>query len=177
MFFSQNSQVGNLQFPKLGLLSLWMRIIFYANKILKWGLKQICSPCWELSNDMWHASCTHIIQGDYRLLVVESQINTLTLDPSFGHNLCCKYSNRSCKLILNIYFLRNFEWYNKVLNLMSFDPSSCYLKIQKLFGISTSKVCRFIPSHSPTFQGMWMWLPSCILGLHLFIPLLWRFWH
>ncbi len=28
---------------------------------------------------------------------------------SFDHNLCCKYSNGSCKFILDIYVLKDFQ--------------------------------------------------------------------
>jgi hypothetical protein len=51
---------------------------------------------------MWHAPYTHVIQGNTKLLVVKNQIVILTIGPSFGHNLCCKYSNRLCGPILDI---------------------------------------------------------------------------
>jgi hypothetical protein len=70
---------------------------------------------------MWHATYKHVIQGDSRLLMVGSQIDTLILNPSFGHNLCCNYSNGSCKPILNIYVLKSFLWYKEFFNPMSFD--------------------------------------------------------
>jgi len=54
---------------------------------------------------MWHGTYTYVIQGDSWLLMVESQINILNPNPSFGHNLCFKYSNGSCEPILNIYVL------------------------------------------------------------------------
>jgi hypothetical protein len=57
---------------------------------------------------MWHASCMNVTQGDSWLLMVDNQINILTPSLSFDHNLCCKYSNGSCKPILNIYVLRTF---------------------------------------------------------------------
>jgi hypothetical protein len=41
-------------------------------------------------------------------LVVVSQIDTLILGLSFDYNLCFKYSNGSCKPILNIYILKYF---------------------------------------------------------------------
>jgi hypothetical protein len=52
---------------------------------------------------MWHGTCTQINQSNSWLLVVKSQIDSLTLDLSFGHNLCFKYPNGSCELILDIY--------------------------------------------------------------------------
>ncbi len=45
----------------------------------------------------------------FQLLMVESQIGNLTFSPSFGHNLCFKYSNGSCNPILDTYVLRNFQ--------------------------------------------------------------------
>jgi hypothetical protein len=71
---------------------------------------------------MPHVSYMHAIQSDSQLLVVGNQIDTLTDDPSFGHNLCCRYSNRSCMPILNIYILRSFQWYKEVFYPISFDP-------------------------------------------------------
>jgi hypothetical protein len=39
---------------------------------------------------MCHATCSQGNQGDSIILMVESQIDKLTPDPSFGHNLCFK---------------------------------------------------------------------------------------
>jgi hypothetical protein len=120
------------QFLKLGLLSFWMPIISCANIRLKWGLKQSYNLHWKLSNDMWHvASFTHIIQGNSQSLMVGSQIDILTPSPSFGHNLCCKYSNESCKAILDIYVLKKIQWYKEIFNAMNFNPLNRFLKIQK----------------------------------------------
>ncbi len=86
----------------------WRLITFCVNLRLKWSHKQSCSPHWELSRYMWHVTCTQVNQGDSWLLMVESQINNLTPGPSFSDNLCFKYSNGTCKLILNIYISRTF---------------------------------------------------------------------
>ncbi len=51
-----------------------------------------------------------------------SQIDTLTPDPCFRHNLCCKYSNESCEFILDIYVSRALQWYKKIFNSMNFNP-------------------------------------------------------
>ncbi len=69
---------------------------------LRWCLKQSCSPRRELSNGMSHATWTQGNRGDSQLLVVKSQLDNLTPGPSFGHNLCVKCSNGSCKPILDI---------------------------------------------------------------------------
>jgi hypothetical protein len=93
--------------------------------------------------------------------MVGSQIGTLTRGPSFGHNLCFKYSNGSWEPISDIYVSKKFQWYKELFNLMNFDPWNTFLKIWESIGTPTPKmkahlgVCRFIPSHSPTFPGMW----------------------
>jgi hypothetical protein len=58
---------------------------------------------------MWHATYTQVNWGDFQLLMIMSQISNLTLDPCFGHNLCFKYPDGSCKPILNIYISRFFN--------------------------------------------------------------------
>jgi hypothetical protein len=127
---SQDSQMGISKFPKLGLLRLWGRISFCAYLRLIWGLKKSYSTHGELSNGMSHATWTQINRCDSRLLMVGSQIANLTLDPSFGYNLCSRCPNGSCEPILNIYVPRDFQWYKEILNPMGFDPCNCSLKIQ-----------------------------------------------
>jgi len=101
-FCPRTPKLGVLKFPKLGLPQLWKPITFCVNLRLKWGLKQSYNPRWELFNNMWYTICTQVNQGDSWLLVVRSQIDILTPNLSFGHKLCFKYSNRTCKTILNI---------------------------------------------------------------------------
>jgi len=96
-FCPRTPNLGISNFPKLGLWALWKAITSYADLWLRQGLKQSCSPRWDLFNDMWH-----VFKGDSRFLVVENQNGILTLKPYFGHNLCFKYSNGSCKPISNI---------------------------------------------------------------------------
>jgi hypothetical protein len=71
---------------------------------------------------MGYATYTQENQGDYQLLMVRSQIGSLTFGLSFGHNLCFEYPNGSCEPILDIYVSRTFPWYKKLFNPMSFDP-------------------------------------------------------
>jgi hypothetical protein len=78
---------------------------------------------------MWHATCMQGNQRNSRLLMVDNQIGNLISDPSFGHNLCFKCPNGSCKPILDIYVLRDFQWYKGLFNVMSFDPCNHPLKI------------------------------------------------
>jgi hypothetical protein len=100
---------------------------------MRWDLKQSHTPHQEISNNMWHTFCTHVTQGDFWLLMVKNQIDILTLDPSFSYNLCYKYSNRSCKPILNIYVLKTFQWYKEIFNQMNFDLSNFSLKNLKVY--------------------------------------------
>jgi hypothetical protein len=58
--------------PKLsrfGLLGLHKVIILCSDLLSGWGLKQTCSPPWELSNGVSHSPCTHRVRVDSRLLV------------------------------------------------------------------------------------------------------------
>jgi hypothetical protein len=50
---------------------------------------------------------------DSRLLVVGSQIASLTPGPSFAHNLSCRCPNDQCEAILDIYISRPFQWHQK----------------------------------------------------------------
>jgi hypothetical protein len=52
---------------------------------------------------MLHTTYAQVNYGDFGLLMVESQIDNLTPNPSFGHNLCFNYPNGSCEPILDIY--------------------------------------------------------------------------
>jgi hypothetical protein len=51
----------------------------------------------------------HEIQGESWILMVESQIVILIANLSYSHNLCCKYSNGSCKAIFDIYVPKQFQ--------------------------------------------------------------------
>ncbi len=173
-----------IRIPKLGVPKLehppfWRPIISYANLQLKQSLKQHCNPCRNISNAMWHATWTHIIQNDSWLLMVENQINTSTLGLFFGHNLCCKYSNGSCKPILDIYILRTLQWYKKNLQFNEFWPSNRSLWELESIKTPTPKMgvhlgmCGFIPSHSLALLRMWMWFPGYIFSSHFSMPLPW----
>jgi hypothetical protein len=83
----------------------------------------------------------------------------LTLNLSFGHNLCFNYPNGSCEPILNIEISKAFQWYKELFNPMSFDPYDHPLKFHKSIGTPIPKVethlgmWGFIPSHSLTLSG------------------------
>jgi len=154
------SQMGVSKFPKLGLLRLWGPIPLCAYLRLKWHLKQSYSPCWELFNGMLHATCTQGNRVDPRLLVVGNQIVNLTPSLSFGHNLCFRCPNGSCKPILDIYVSIIFQWYKKLFNPIGFDLCNRSLKIRESIMTPTPQMgahlgmWRFFLSHSPTLLGI-----------------------
>ncbi len=102
-FLSRDSQVGVLNFLRLGLLWLWRHITSCEDLRLQWGLKKSCSPCQELSNGMSHVTWKQENWVDSQLLIVRSQIVNLTPGLSFDHNLCFKCPNGQCKPILDMY--------------------------------------------------------------------------
>jgi hypothetical protein len=114
--------MGVSKFPQLELPRLWRRITWHADLRLEWGSKQSCSPCRELSNDMSHAACTQGNRIDSWLLVVRSQIASLTPSLSFGHNFCFRCPNGQCETILDIYTSIVFQWYKKLFKAMGFWP-------------------------------------------------------
>jgi len=178
-FLSQDSQVGVLKLPKLGLSRLWGAITFWADLRWRWGLKRSCSFHQELSNDMLHDICTPRNQVDSWLLEVGSQIANLTRDPSFGHILCFRCANERCKLILNIQVSRDFQWYKEHLKPLSFDPCNYPLKIQEFTGTPSHKwelplKCEGSLLH--TFLHSWehaVWLLNFLLARNLTTPLPW----
>jgi hypothetical protein len=90
--------------------------------------------------------------------MVGSQNANLTSSPSFGYNLCLKCPNGSCKLILDIYVPRAFQWYKEFFNPISFDPYNCPLKIWESIKTPTPKV--------GTHLGVWGFIPSTFLHSH-----------
>jgi hypothetical protein len=88
VIFPRTPKLGGSKFLKLGLPERWRPITSCIDFRFKWSFKQNYSLHWEIFNDMRHATYMHIIQGDSRLLMVRNQIDTLTLDLFFGHNLC-----------------------------------------------------------------------------------------
>jgi hypothetical protein len=110
---------------------------------------------------MLHATCMQGSQGDSQLLVVRSQIANLTPGFSFGHNLCFRCPNGSCKPILDIYVLIAFQWYGELLEPLGFDPCNHSLNIGESIGTPTPNmgvhlgVWGFFPSHSFALLGVW----------------------
>jgi hypothetical protein len=137
VFLSRDYQVGVPKLPRLGLLQLWGAITLCAIFRWRWGLMQSCSPHLELSNGMSHATYTQGNRVDSWLLMVGSQTANLTLDFSFGHNLCFRCLDGWCEPILNFYAPRDFQWYKECLKPLKFDPCNCPLKIGKSTGTPT----------------------------------------
>jgi hypothetical protein len=116
--FSRDSQSVVPKLSRFGLLRLWAFITSCSD--LRLG--QTCSSPQELSNGVSHSTCTHRGRVDSRLLVVGSQIASLTPGLSFDHNLCCRCPNGSCKAILDIYTSRTFQRYKEHFQARCFDP-------------------------------------------------------
>jgi len=128
---------------------------------------------------MSHATCTQVNRGNFRLLVVRSQIANLTPGPSFGHNLCFKCSNGWCKPILDIYVSIAFQWYKKNPQSNGFWPLQSLLKNSRVHWDSNSPNGSYLGSvrvHSLTLSytpRSKMCLPGLPLVPHSCKPLLW----
>jgi hypothetical protein len=174
-----HSQVGVPKLPKFGLSWLWSPITLCVDLRLRWGLKQSCSPRWELFNGMSHATCTQGNRGDSWLLVVGSQIANLTPGLSFGHNLCFRCLNGWCKPILDIYDSIDFQWYKKFLEPLGFGLCNRSLNIKSLPGFQLPTweftwECEGSFSHTLLHsRGHENATPGLVLARTLAIPLPW----
>jgi len=128
---SRDSQGGVLKLSRFGLPRLWEIITFCSDLQLGWGLKQTCSSPQELSNGVFHSTCTHRGRVDSQLLVVGSQTASLIPNIFFCHNLYCKCPNGPCEAIFDIYTLIDFQWYKKNPNARCFDPCNRTLKFRE----------------------------------------------
>jgi hypothetical protein len=175
-FLSQDSQVGVPKLSKSGLPQLWGPITLCVDLWWRWDPKKCCSPCQELSNDMWHVTCTQGNWVDTWLLMVGSQIANLTPDLSFGHNLCFRHPNGWCKPFLDIYVSIAFQWYKELFEPLGFDPCNHPLNIQESTRTPTPNmgvhlgVWRFFPSHSFALSRHENATPGLNLGPHLYKP-------
>jgi hypothetical protein len=176
--------VGVPKLSQLGLLQLWGPITPCENLRLRWGLRKSCSHCWDLSNGISHATCTQGIWGNSQLLVIGSQIANFTLDPSLGHNLCFKYPNGSCELILDIYVSRASNGTQKSLIQWVLTFEIALWRFGSPLGFELPKKgvhfweftweCGGSLFH--TLPHSWeheMWLPTFTLSPHLHKPLFW----
>jgi hypothetical protein len=96
-----------------GLSGLWEGITPRRDLGSRRGLNRSCSPRRDLSNGVSHSRIGHQERVDSRLLVVGSQIASLTPGPSFAHNLGCRCPNRKCEGIFDIYVSRPFQWHQE----------------------------------------------------------------
>jgi hypothetical protein len=130
-FLSRDSQMGVSKSPRLGVLQLCETITSYANLLLGQGLNRSCSPHQEISNGVLHITFTQRNRVDSWLSVVGSQTANLTTGLSFGHNLCCRCLNESCKPILDIYVSIAFQWYKEFLKARGFTLCNRSLKFRE----------------------------------------------
>jgi hypothetical protein len=128
---------------------------------LRWSLKQSNSPRWDpfqqyvtrhlhprkLSQFLTFSGWESNFQFDSRL--------------SFGHNLCFRCPNESCKPILDIYISIAFQWYEGFLAPLGFDPCNHSLNIRESTRTPTPNMgvhlgmWRFFPSHSFALPRAW----------------------
>ncbi len=130
---------------------------------------------------MLHAACTQGNRANSRLLVVGSQIVTLTFDLSFEHNLCFRCPNGRCEPILNIHASIAFQWYKELFKAMGFGPYNRALKIRESIWDSNSQQRSSLGNvrvHNLTFFGIpeSMWCDSRVflLAHNLVTPCLGR---
>jgi hypothetical protein len=154
--------VPGFQLSQFGLLGLWELITPSSDLWLGWGLKKSCSSPQEFSNGVLHSTCTHRDRVDSRLLVVGSHIASLTPDPSFDHNLCCRCPNGSCKVILDIYTSRPFQRYKEHFNARFFDPCNQALSFLESRRTPSSHFweCEFHPHTCLKVGLQHMYLPT-----------------
>jgi hypothetical protein len=114
-----------------GLPKLWTAITPRPELRSRQVLNQSCSSHRELSNVVSHSSRKRWEEVDSRLLVVGSQIASLTPGPSFAHNLGlgCRCLNCQCEAIFDIYVSRPFQWHQERLNARCFGPCCRALNI------------------------------------------------
>jgi hypothetical protein len=154
--FSRDSQNGIPKLSRFGLPGLWTFITSCSDLRLGWGLKQTCSSPSKLSNGLSHSTFTHRDRVDSWLLVVGSQIASLTPDLSFDHNLCRRYPNGPCEAILDIYTSRPFQWYKEHLEARCFDSCNRTLSFRKSRRTLKSHLreCEWRP-HTSLKVGLW----------------------
>ncbi len=92
----------------VGVQGLWELITPDCRVGSRRGLNQSCSLRRDLFNEVSHSQIGCREEVDSRLLVVGSQIATLTPGPSFAHNLGCRCSNGQCEAIFDMYASRPF---------------------------------------------------------------------
>jgi len=115
----------------VGVSRLWTLVTPNCKVWSQQGLNQSYSPRRDLSNAMSYSQFGGQEKVDSWLLVVGSQIASLTPDPSFVHNLGCRCPNGQCEAIFDIYASRPFQWHHKHLNARCFGPCCWALNIRE----------------------------------------------
>ncbi len=113
----------------VGVPGLWELITPDCEVWSQQGLYQSCSPRRDLSNDISHSQFGGREEVDSWLLVVGSQIASLTPGPSFAHNLSYRCPNGQCEAIFDIYASRPFQWHQEHINARCFGPCCRTLNI------------------------------------------------
>jgi hypothetical protein len=112
--FPETPKLESRNYPEIvpvGVPGLWELITPDCIVWSRRGLNQSCSPRRDLSKDISHSQFGGRKEVDSRLLVVGSQIASLTPGPSFAHNLGYRCPNGQCEAIFNIYASRPFQWH------------------------------------------------------------------
>jgi hypothetical protein len=110
-YFSRDSHLESRNCPEIvqvGVLELWEFISPDFRVRSRRGLKQSCSPRRDLFNAVSHFQIGCREEVDSRLLVVGSQIASLTPGPSFAHNLCLRCLNEQCEPIFRHLSFKSF---------------------------------------------------------------------
>jgi len=164
---------GSPEIAKVGTPTTLGPITLCANLRLRWGLTQSSSPRRELFKDMSHATCTQGNWVDSRLLVVGGQIANLTPGHSFGHNLCFKCSNGSCKPILEIYVFNSFPMVLKNPQSIGFWPLQLLFEHSKVHRDSNSQGGKLPWECEGSFPHTFFHFQAFSLGLQPCKPLPW----
>jgi hypothetical protein len=123
--FPETPKLESRNYPETvpdGVPRLWTLITPDCRVWSQRGLNQSCSPRRDLSNSMLHYQFGGREEVDSRLLVIGSQTASLTLGPSFAHNLGDRCPNGQCEAIFDIYASRPFQWHQENFNARCFGP-------------------------------------------------------
>jgi hypothetical protein len=128
--------------PVVTISGLWTAITPHSKLGSQRVLNQSCSSCQELFNALLHSSRRRWEEVDSQLLVVGSQIASLTPGPSFAHNLGCRCPNGQCKAIFDIYASRPFQWHQEHSNARWFRPCCRALNIRESRRTPNPQLCK-----------------------------------
>jgi hypothetical protein len=122
---------GSPEIVHAGVLELWTAITLDCRVGSQQGMNQSCIPRRDLFNAMLHFRIGHREEVDSRLLVVGSQIVSLTPGLSFAHNLSCRCPNCQYDAIFDIYVSRPFQRHQEHPNARCFAPCCWALNIRE----------------------------------------------